>query len=136
MIKQFDDIDSILSDKFHFTGILTLKNTIKEMNYGLYNAEKVENHSLTDFLNHTYNSNTSPLKVIIKELDSGNLNSNIGVLHIAKGDFGIESFHIDNFALEDKLFDLVGEKLEIFIRRLDAVNGSGITEAVEQDGQS
>lgn len=127
-----------LSNKFHFTGELTLKNTTLEMNYGLYNNSRVANYSITDFLNHTYkNYPSSPLKVIIKELDSGNIiYSYVGNLHIAKDSDGILGWHIDQYPLEADLFNLVDRELEVFICRLDAVNIAENTEASGHHEQS
>lgn len=104
----------------YFIGKLILdENDINRMNYIV--SDLVDNNSqksITDLLDKIYNSNNTInklIRVIIKPFNSNIVYGKFQSLCIKKDKFGIHSYHIGEFPLENKLFELVGSNVEMWL---------------------
>ena len=110
-----------MSNSYKFVGKLTLSSEIRKMEYLIISKTERDYRSqnITNILDEIYSSPSPFISVMIKTLGDSIKIIHTGELNIKKDKYGIHTYHIDNFCLEDELFDLVGSQIEIHIKHLE-----------------
>jgi len=111
---MYNKIDNI----FHASGKSILSGKMNEINFGVYNAQKVTSQSLTEYLDKVYKSDSSFIRLYIKNLDNGEVINQIGELIIQKDSYGIYSYHINQFSIVEKLWDWSDANVSVNIEQV------------------
>lgn len=139
-----------LPNYFKAEGILKLKETQEEMNYGVYNAKAGTHDSLTNLFNMIYSAKPTKrfmtFKITITNpitspFDTGESHTIVrsGYLNRQKDKYGIDSFHLknnllagSNYPLEQELDEQTNKLVSI---RINYMELTGTTEDVSDAAQ-
>jgi hypothetical protein len=105
--------------EYYFNGLLMLdENDQSRMNYIVIDLADSSQKSVTDVLDKIYNSNNTIsklIRVIIKPFNSSDLYGGFESLCIKKDRYGTYSYHVGDFALENRLFKLTESNIEMWV---------------------
>jgi hypothetical protein len=104
----------------YFNGSLILdENDQSRMNYIVKPLADNSQQSITDLLDGIYNSNNTIsklMRIVIKPFNSNKVYTVFQSLCIKKDmKYGTYSYHVGDSPLENKLFELVGSNIEVWI---------------------
>ena len=105
--------------KYHFTGQLELSDSKLDqsrINYIIINNETKEQSSLSDILDNIFNSQNSINKLvrIIGRTNNAEFNG-MGNLLMCHDKSHVEGYCIGSLQLDYKLFNLIGEYIEVYL---------------------
>ena len=102
-----------------FDGVIQLDDSGNKINYLITNKNKNNNSkNITKILDTIYNSKNTIDKLIRVHglvCENNDTFNGFAKLHIKKDIFGIEGYHVGNFALDLKLDLLVGKEVKILL---------------------
>jgi len=103
----------------YFNGLLILdEQDQSRMNYIVTDLADNSKQSITDLLDRIYNSTNTIsklMRIVIKPYNSNNLYSSFQSLCIKKDIHGIIGYFVGELALDNKLFELVGSNVEVWV---------------------
>ena len=103
----------------YFNGLLILdEQDQSRMNYIVTDLADNSKQSITDLLDRIYNSTNTIsklMRIVIKPYNSNNLYGAFQSLCIKKDIHGIIGYFVGELALDNKLFELVGSNVEVWV---------------------
>ena len=99
-----------------FDGVIQLDDSTNKINYLIIDKNN-NSKNITKILDTIYNSKNIDKLIRIHGLvcENNNTFNGFAKLHIKKDIFGIEGYHVGNFALDLKLDLLVGKEVKILL---------------------
>jgi len=103
----------------YFNGLLILdEQDQSRMNYIVTDLADNSKQSITDLLDRIYNSTNTIsklMRIVIKPYNSNEIYSSFQSLCIKKDIHGIIGYFVGELALDNKLFELVGSNVEVWV---------------------